>query len=223
MVVGMPLRARQPARLVGEGQPLHSLISIRHVAAFTTAAVGHPAAINQRLALGGPEPLSWRGIVDTFGKILGQDLPVQFVAPGEPIPGLPELLPPVLAGMETYDSPIPMEETARTFGVEQTTLGAVARDMLSNPVVWLSTALMALTVDQEQPTHRSHLFTLRLWREGLGDGRTDWRGKVRHVTSGETRYFRDWPALQAFLQEVVLSIDAEAAHLDETQVGDSSG
>ena len=149
MVVGMPLQARQPITLVGEGQRLHSLISVGDVAAFAAAAVGHPAAINQRLALGGPEPLSWRGTIDTFGtyfapadfnetidtfgQVLSQELPVQFVAPGEPIPGLPDIVPPVLAGMETYDSPIPMAETARTFGVKMTPLAATIRGMLGAP------------------------------------------------------------------------------------------
>jgi len=133
MVAGIPLRAGQPITLVGEGERLHSLISVGDVAAFAAATVGHPAAINQRLALGGPEPLSWRGIVDTFGQVLGQELPVQLVAAGEPMPGLPEVVPPVLAAMETYDSPIPMDETARIFGVEQTTLMSVVRHMLGNP------------------------------------------------------------------------------------------
>ena len=134
MVVGMPLQAHQPITLVGEGKRLHSLISVADVAAFATAVVGHPAAINQRLALGGPEPLTWRGIVETFGQVLGQELPVQFVAPGEPIPGLPEIVPPVLAGMETYDSPIPMDEVARIFGVKQTSLASTVRQMLHVPV-----------------------------------------------------------------------------------------
>ena len=134
MVVGMPLQARQPVTLVGEGRRLHSLISVGDVAAFAAAAVGHPAATNRRLALGGPEPVSWRGIVDAFGQALGQELPVQFVAPGQPIPGLPEIVPPVLASMETYDSPIPMAETARIFGVEQTPLALAVRRMLGGPV-----------------------------------------------------------------------------------------
>ena len=133
MVVGMPLQARQPVTLVGEGRRQHSLISVRDVAAFAAAAAGHPAAINQRLALGGPEPLTWRGIVDAFGQVVGQELPVRFVAPGEPVPGLPDIAPPVLAGMETYDSPIPMAETARTFGVEMTPLAATIRGMLGGP------------------------------------------------------------------------------------------
>lgn len=133
MVVGMPLQAGRPVTLVGEGQRLHSLISVGDVAAFAVAAVGHPAAFTQRLVLGGPEPVSWRSIVDAFGQALGQELPVRFVAPGEPIAGLPEIVPPVLAGMETYDSPIPMDEMARTFGVDQTALSSVVRRMLGKP------------------------------------------------------------------------------------------
>jgi uncharacterized protein YbjT (DUF2867 family) len=103
------------------------------VAAFAVVAVGNPAAVNQRLAFGGPLPISWRDIVGTFSQIIGQDLPVQFVAPGDPIPGLPDIVPPVLTALETYDSPIPMEEIARTFGVEQTPLFSAVQYMLSNP------------------------------------------------------------------------------------------
>jgi uncharacterized protein YbjT (DUF2867 family) len=57
MVVGIPLQTGQPITLAGEGKRVHSLISIGDVAAFATAVVGHPAAINRRLVLGGPEPL----------------------------------------------------------------------------------------------------------------------------------------------------------------------
>lgn len=134
MVIGIPLQAHQPITLVGQGQRLHSLISIVDVAAFAVAAVGHPAAINQRLVLGGPEPLSWRGIVDVFGQSLGQELPVRFVAPGEAIPGLPVTVQAVLTSLETYDSTIPMGETARIFGVQQTTLASFVRRMLGSPV-----------------------------------------------------------------------------------------
>lgn len=52
------------------------------------------------------------------------------------------------------------------------------------------------------PQH-SHLFTVRVWREDLGQGRSEWRGKVQHVLSGEVRYFRDWATLIAALQEML--------------------
>ncbi len=50
---------------------------------------------------------------------------------------------------------------------------------------------------------RSHLFTVRLWLEPLGNGRTEWRGKVQHVPSGEAQYFREWSSLAAFLERVL--------------------
>lgn len=48
------------------------------------------------------------------------------------------------------------------------------------------------------PRH-SQLFTVRLWREELGNGQSEWRGQVQHIVSGEMRYFREWPPLEAFL------------------------
>ncbi len=62
---------------------------------------------------------------------------------------------------------------------------------------------------ESQGTPRSHLFTVRLWLEPLGDGQTEWRGKVQHVPSGEAQYFRDWPALQAFLERALQPLEAE--------------
>ena len=49
----------------------------------------------------------------------------------------------------------------------------------------------------------SQLFTVRVWCEDLGEGRAEWRGKVQHTTSGEARYFRDWPMLIAYIQEML--------------------
>jgi hypothetical protein len=54
---------------------------------------------------------------------------------------------------------------------------------------------------------RSHLFLVRLWREDLGEGQMEWRGKVQHALSGEVRYFRDWPTLTALL--LTMLVDSE--------------
>jgi hypothetical protein len=59
-------------------------------------------------------------------------------------------------------------------------------------------------------SRRSQLFTVRVWLEELGEGRSEWRGKVQHVLSGEARYFRDWQTLAAFIVE-----RAAAAHGDD--------
>lgn len=41
----------------------------------------------------------------------------------------------------------------------------------------------------------SQLFTIRVWLETDADNQRQWRGKLRHVPSGEIRYFRGWAAL----------------------------
>jgi hypothetical protein len=73
--------------------------------------------------------VSWRDVVAACGRALGRELPVQFVAPGEPIPGQREEVSTLMAAMETYDSVIDMAEAARTFGVELTPLEVVADRM----------------------------------------------------------------------------------------------
>jgi hypothetical protein len=54
-----------------------------------------------------------------------------------------------------------------------------------------------------RPDRRSHLFTVRIWTEALGDGRVEWRGQAQHALSGERRYFRVWPALVSFLLALI--------------------
>ncbi len=73
-----------------------------------------------------------------------------------------------------------------------------------------------LTPHAAAPPSRSQLFTVRLWRENLGDGRSEWRGQVQHALSRETRYFRDWPTLVAFLVE---QLEKHAAPTEEGYEG----
>lgn len=61
---------------------------------------------------------------------------------------------------------------------------------------------MAGKGDPRIQTAESQLFMVRLWPEDLGQGQTDWRGKIQHVNSGEARYFRDWPTLEAFVDKL---------------------
>lgn len=51
----------------------------------------------------------------------------------------------------------------------------------------------------------AQLFTLRVWWEAIGDNQKEWRGKVQHILTGETRYFRSWEALVEFLERLSLS------------------
>lgn len=127
MVVGMPAMMGQPVTIVGGGRRKHSFISAGDVAAFMLAAIGNPAAINQKLLLGGPQPLSFRDAVAIYERVLGHQIQVRSVAPGEPVPGLLQAVAQLLAGLDIYDSPLDMTQTARTFGIQLTPLEEVAR------------------------------------------------------------------------------------------------
>ena len=71
---------------------------------------------------------------------------------------------------------------------------------------------MVMKDSVSQPAHASHLFMLRVWLEDLGQGKTDWRGKVQHVNSGEVRYFRDWPAMESFIEGLIRAPDEKDDH-----------
>ena len=86
MVVGVPLQSGAPVTIVGAGNRKHSFVSMNDVAAFAIAAVDNPAARNQQIFIGGPEPLSWTDLVRRAGDVLGRDVPVRHVQPGEPLP-----------------------------------------------------------------------------------------------------------------------------------------
>jgi hypothetical protein len=58
------------------------------------------------------------------------------------------------------------------------------------------------TMDNELH-HRMHLFMIRIWLEELGDGKSEWRGQVKHVMSGEVRYFRDWNVSTSHIQAML--------------------
>ncbi len=140
LVVGGPARAGQLVTLVGEGRRRHGFVAARDVAAFAVAAIGHPAALDRRVIVGGPEAVSLRDVVSTYERALGHPIPVRTIAPGEllpnlpPVPGLTESISGLVAALETFDSPIDMVETARAFGVRLTPLEEfVQREAASAP------------------------------------------------------------------------------------------
>jgi NADH dehydrogenase len=121
MVVGPALGGHAIA-IIGEGRRRHSFVAIRDVVAFAVATIGRPEALNRQIPLGGPDAVSWRDVVGAFERRLGRTLPIVSLAPGQPLPGLPASIGQLMAGLDTYDSIIPMTETAREFGVAQTSL-----------------------------------------------------------------------------------------------------
>jgi hypothetical protein len=64
-------------------------------------------------------------------------------------------------------------------------------------------------MEPDRPLQRSHLFTLRLWTEPLGDGQVERRGQVQYVLSGERRSFRDWSTLVEYLEAKLAELDTE--------------
>jgi NADH dehydrogenase len=121
-VVVAPVRAGEPVTLVGEGLRKHAFVAAADVAAFSVAAIKHPAAKDQYIAIGGPEAVSWRDIIARYERVLGRQIRVNSVAPGELVPGLPNMMSHLLAGMEAFDSPVDMTHTARTFNVTLTSV-----------------------------------------------------------------------------------------------------
>ena len=126
-VVGAPIMAGMPVTLVGEGTRKHSFIAAQDVAAFAAAMVGHPAAVNKRFELGGPEPISFRDAAALYGDVLGREIQVHAVPIGTQVEHLPPFIAEALPAFEFFDSPIHMESTARTFGVTMTPVETLVR------------------------------------------------------------------------------------------------
>ncbi len=67
------------------------------------------------------------------------------------------------------------------------------------PMTRANNPLTDLQITRFHP--HAELFTVRVWREDLGGGRVEWRGKVQCVATGEARYFNAWQSLAEFLIE----------------------
>ena len=126
MVVGMPAMAGLPVTIVGEGRRKHTFVSERDVASFAVTAATHPAARNRHIPIGGPEALSWREAAAVYERVLGRPIEIRSVAPGTPIPGIPDVVLPFLAGLDTYESNFDAQPLAAEFGVRLTTLAEIA-------------------------------------------------------------------------------------------------
>jgi uncharacterized protein YbjT (DUF2867 family) len=128
MLIEMPIAGGMPVTLVGEARRRHSFIAERDVASFAVEAARHPAARNATIPIGGPEAVTFRQVAEEYERALGRPVPVRTVAQGEPIPGLPPIVWGIAAGLESFDSPMPMEETAGRFGVALTSVADFARE-----------------------------------------------------------------------------------------------
>lgn len=122
MVVGIPLIARQPVTLIGNGDHRHNFVSEVDVAAFALAAIDNPGAANQRIAIGGPTSYSWTEIVDRISQAMNTQLPAQYLPLGSEVPLLSDEVSGLMNAMETFETFVDMTETAPAYGVRLTTL-----------------------------------------------------------------------------------------------------
>ena len=70
-----------------------------------------------------------------------------------------------------------------------------------------------MSKDLSRQSRRSHLFTIRVWKEEIATGQAEWRGKVQLVTSGEVRYLREWSALVPLLLTMLSEVLPEKPSL----------
>lgn len=131
MLIELPTGSGRPITLVGESRRRHSFVAEQDVAAFAIAAVRNPAAQNATLPVAGPEPLTFRDVVRAYEEASGRTYQVRSVAPGEPIPGLPDAVSGIAASLEAFDSMVPMAELARQFGIALTSVRAFARSRVA--------------------------------------------------------------------------------------------
>jgi uncharacterized protein YbjT (DUF2867 family) len=124
LVVLAPVASGRPITIVGAGARKHYLVAADDVAGFAVAAAHSGDARNRDLLIGGPRALSWRDVISTFERVHRLTLEVDSIEPGQPMPGFPEAVSGLMAGLETYDSPEPISATEADtrFGVRLTTL-----------------------------------------------------------------------------------------------------
>jgi hypothetical protein len=65
-----------------------------------------------------------------------------------------------------------------------------------------------MNMDKPFQRPRSHLFTVRVWKEEVRNGHIEWRGKVQLVNGGDVRYFREWAALVPLLLAMLSELDS---------------
>ena len=69
---------------------------------------------------------------------------------------------------------------------------------------------MDFVTHTDDPWTHSQLFTVRLWYEPVDAGQWEVRMQAKHILTGETRYFREWSLLAAYLTSKLDAPDAES-------------
>ena len=120
--------ANATAQVYGSGENPVSWISVPDIAQFAVASLGHPAARNATIELGGPEALSQLATIQIFEQVGGRPFEVQYV-PAEALEqqqrtstdGMQQSFAGLMRCYAAGD-PIDMQETLRTFPVQLTSV-----------------------------------------------------------------------------------------------------
>lgn len=129
------------ALVPGDGNALQAFVSIDDVAALLARSVGHPAARNAILDLGGPDVMTWNDAAQMMGRVLGR--PVKAIhTPTAVYRAQMALLRPVsehaanimgLNWFATYPTAFEMGATYATFGVRPTRIEDMLRRKAALP------------------------------------------------------------------------------------------
>lgn len=131
-VVGIPLQAGQPVTLVRPGTRPQNFVSMQDVVAYAVTSVDHPAAKNRTLVIAGPHAHSWTEAAQAVGQVIGQALPIRYVAPGEPAPLIDPGMMEMMTGLELAPhTAVDMGEPAATFGIAPTPLVVALQRMFA--------------------------------------------------------------------------------------------
>lgn len=131
-VVGNRVKEEKPVVVVGEGSKRHSFVAAKDVAAFAVAAVENDAAKGDHINIGGASAVSWRDVVAAFERASGKRVAVESVPPKTEIPHLTVMQWNVMGVMEGYESVIPMDDTAKKYGVTPTSIDDFAKSFLAS-------------------------------------------------------------------------------------------
>jgi uncharacterized protein YbjT (DUF2867 family) len=122
MVILGPMFEGREVAYIGDGTQRHSMVAVDDVAAFAVAATDHPDARNAYVPIAGPAPFSWQDAVASVERATGRKLEQRGLPPGERVPGLPDEVQGLVTMLGTTEIQVDASETAKQFGVRQTTL-----------------------------------------------------------------------------------------------------
>jgi len=126
-----PISRGVPVMLYKGGEAQSNFISIGDVAAIAAASVDTPAARNQVIPLGGPQPVSYPEVAQIFQRVMGKGIDIIHLDPGTPAQTIPEAVQGLFMHGSMVGMNVPIEEQTRIFNMRMTTPEEVVQHMLT--------------------------------------------------------------------------------------------